>query len=399
MPDEPIVIAGAGIAGLALAAALRRHGRDSVVFEERPRVFATGGGITLWPNALAALDAIGLGSAVRRAGFAVSTGSMRTPSGRVLTSIDPDRVERALGGPLVAIRRGDLLDILQEDLAPGSIRTGVAVRGFAHTSGGVEVALVDGSRVTAPALVGADGYRSEVARGIGALPITGDSGALQLASGGPESPVFGALRQRYAGYPAWRAIAPLTDVPALQIVGERKEFGLVPLGDHGTYWYATLQEPPDGTAPGGELTHLRRHFAGWPDPVTAALEATAEDAVSRVDILDRASPARWHDGPVAVIGDAAHPMRPHLGQGGCQALVDVAVLAPLLADGRDPAAAFAAYVAARRRPAMRAVLLSRQVGRVLNAPFPLHRLMPLVPDSVFLRRLASLAGASAFQAR
>ncbi len=369
------MIAGAGIAGLALAAALRRDGIASVVVEERPSVFSVGGGISLWPNALAALVSIGLGDEVRAAGVEVSAGSMCTTSGRRLVSISPEKLERALGGPLLAIRRGALLDVLQAHVAPGSIRTGVAVRGYRHVDGGVSVSLSDGSTLPAPALVGADGYRSEVARTLG-----------------------GPLAEKYAGYPGWRAISPLTGLEPVELVGERKEFGVVPLGEPGTYWFATLHEREGTTAAGGELSHLRQEFAGWPAPVATLIDSTPEDAVNRVDITDRASPARWQDGPVTVIGDAAHAMRPHLGQGGCQGLVDAAVLAPVLASSATPAEAFAAYVAARRRTALRVVRLSRQIGLALNAPVPLHQLMPLVPDALFLRRLSAIAGSSAFPA-
>jgi 2-polyprenyl-6-methoxyphenol hydroxylase-like FAD-dependent oxidoreductase len=373
VPEEPLVIAGAGIAGLALSAALQRHGIDSVVVEERPAVFSAGGGITLWPNALAALDSIGLGDEVRAAGTQVTTGSLRTASGRVLLALTPERVERALGGPLVAVRRGALLDVLQEHVAPGSIRTGVAVRGYRRTESGVSVELSDGARLAARSLVGADGYRSEVARALG-----------------------GPLTERYSGYTAWRAIAPATGLAPVELVGGRQEFGVVPLGEHGTYWFATLHEAADSTAPEGELAHLRAAFAGWPEPVGTLLDGTDEGAVNRVDIVDRDSPARWQDGPVVVIGDAAHAMRPHLGQGGCQALVDAAVLAPLLARSA-PVDAFAEYVAARRRTALRVVTRSRQAGQAVNARVPLHRLMPLVPDPLVLRRLAAVAGAPAFR--
>jgi 2-polyprenyl-6-methoxyphenol hydroxylase-like FAD-dependent oxidoreductase len=375
VPDEPLVIAGAGIAGLALTAALHRQGIDAVVVEERPAAFSVGGGISLWPNALAALDAIGLGDEVRAAGNPVTTGELRTTSGRVLQSLSPERVERALGGPLVAIRRGALLDVLQAHLSPGSIRTGVAVRGYERVGSRVAVRLSDGSTLDAPALVGADGYRSEVARALG-----------------------GSLEERYAGYPAWRAISPLTGLAPLELLGSRQEFGVVPLGEHGTYWFATLHEPAEGSAARGELTHLRAAFAGWPEPVGTLLAGTDEDAVNRVDIVDRASPAQWQDGPVTVIGDAAHAMRPHLGQGGCQALVDAAVLARALAASSTLAEAFAEYVAARRRTALRVKRMSRQVGVVLNAPVPLHHLMPAIPDALFLRRLAAVAGRSAFPA-
>lgn len=371
MPDRPFVIAGAGIAGLALAGALKERGRPLQVYDERPSIGA-GAAITLWPNALAALDELGVGADVRRAGHAVSAGAVLTPTGRRLSAMDDGRLEAALGGPLLVVRRGDLLDILLARVPVDALRLGTTVTGYRRApSVRVDTADVTTRRTEehqARALVGADGFRSVVARGLAG----------------------GELLQRYAGYPAWRAIAPVGGFEPVEVVDGRSEVGIVPLGPHATYWFATLREPPDSTAPYGEKAHLLAAFADWPDAVRAVLEATPADEIGRVDIVDRASPRRWTDGPVTVIGDAAHPMRPHLGQGGCQALVDVAVLARHLATTPDEATAFACYAAERRRRALRVVRLSKTAGRVLNSP--LYRATSLVPQRLLLRQLASIAG-------
>lgn len=370
--EHPLVIAGAGIAGLALAAGLEHQGDPPpyVLLEERPTLGSTGGAITLWPNALAALDAIGVGDAVRRAGHPVGAGTIRTSTGRLLRSLDLERSSAALGGPLVAVRRGDLVEILHERVRDDSVRVATAVRGYDHGGDGVQV-LTDTGPVTARALVGADGYRSEVARAL-------DPG----------------LTETYAGYPAWRGIARVGSEP-VQLWGRHQEFGVVPLGDGATYWFATVREPAGGSN-ADELAHLATAFAGWPDPVQRVLGATDGADVTRNDVMDRSVPRRWTDGRVVVIGDAAHAMRPHLGQGGCQALVDAVVLAGLLHRAPSLAAAFAAFERRRRAPATRAVRLSRSAGQAVNAPAALHRLTRLVPDAVMLRALAGIAGAAAF---
>lgn len=371
---EEFVIAGAGLAGLALAAALHRDGRRCVLLDERPALGSSGGAITLWPNALAALDAIGVGDDVRRAGTAVAGLSVRSERGRVLRTVDPGPFERALGGPLVAIRRGLLVELLHDRIAPGAATFGRGVRSHRVTGRGVELTLDDGSTLTAGALVGADGYRSAVGRGLG-----------------------GDLQERYAGYPAWRGIAPVGGIAFAELWGAGEIFGMVPLDAESTYWFATRAEPAGAVATGGEMAHLRAVFAGWPDEVGTLLAATPEEAVSRNDIIDRASPRRWSDGPVTVIGDAAHPMRPHLGQGGCQALVDAAVLAERLRGSTDPVAAFSAYVTARRGPALRVVRLSRTAGRLVQSAAPLHRAAPLLPERLLLRRLAAVGGRGAYR--
>jgi 2-polyprenyl-6-methoxyphenol hydroxylase-like FAD-dependent oxidoreductase len=371
--DQPLVIAGAGIAGLALAAGLQRTETATpyLLLEERPELGSAGGAITLWPNAIAALDEIGVGDDVRRAGHAVGAGAVGTRSGRILRSLDIERSAAALGGPLVAVRRGDLIDILHAQIKPGSVLLGIAVRAYRHDYDGVQV-LTDGDPIEASALVGADGYRSEIARAL-----------------------HPGLPERYAGYPAWRGIADVGGFDAVELWGSHREFGVVPLGDSASYWFATVREPAGGVVD-DEVAHLQSAFSGWPDPVQQVLGATDPFGVTRSDVMDRTIPRRWTDGRVVVIGDAAHAMRPHLGQGGCQALIDAAVLARLLRQTDSPAAAFTAFESMRRGPAKRVVGLSRAAGRAINAPAGLNRVSQLMPDALMLRTLAKVAGTGAF---
>jgi 2-polyprenyl-6-methoxyphenol hydroxylase-like FAD-dependent oxidoreductase len=354
--DEPeLVIAGAGIAGLALAASLSRAGVPGRyrVLDERPSLGSTGGAISLWPAALDALDRIGVGAAVRAAGHPVGPGSVRTRAGRTIRSLDL---------PLLAVRRGLLVELLHAAVTPGSVTFGCAVTGYRRTGAGVRVETAGGP-LDAAALVGADGFRSLVAR--------------TLQPG---------LSETYAGFPAWRGLTTAPGLAPVQVWGDRQELGVVPLGADVAYWFATVREPEGGAAP-DELAHLARAFDGWPDPVARVLATTDPTTVSRNDVLDRGRLRRWTDGPVVVMGDAAHPMRPHLGQGGGQALVDAALLASLLAVPGTPAAAFAAFEQQRRRPAERVVRASRAASRLVDAPAAVHRLSALVPDVVVRRTL------------
>src|SRR5687768_1567669 len=118
---KAFVIVGAGISGLATAVALQRRGHAVHVIEERADT-SPGAAISIWPNALAALDSIGLGDAVRSAGGSVTAGSMRWCDGRALRHPDPDRMTRALGEPLVVLRRAALTDVLTSALAPGTVK-------------------------------------------------------------------------------------------------------------------------------------------------------------------------------------------------------------------------------------------------------------------------------------
>lgn len=374
-----ILIVGAGIAGLATAVALQRRGYAVAVVEEKTDTSA-GAGISIWPNALAALDDIGLGDAVRGSGGRVTAGAVRWHDGSWLRRPSVDRMVRALGEPLVVTRRANLTRILSDALAPGTVHTGVSVTAVRPSGSGVHVEFGDGTARDAAAVVGADGVGSLVARHLN-----------------------GPLRHRYAGYTAWRGIAEHRLAPELagQTLGGGTEVGHVPLGPDHTYWFATERAPRNASTPDGELGHLQRKYAGWADPVPSVLAATDPSDVLRNDLYDRTQASVWSRGPITLVGDAAHPMRPHLGQGGCQGIEDAAVLARFVDDGVDLPAAFARYAGFRRRRVRALVLESQLIGRVVNLrPAVLgalaSRATVLIPEAAVVRHLAAIAARSAF---
>jgi 2-polyprenyl-6-methoxyphenol hydroxylase-like FAD-dependent oxidoreductase len=376
---QQILVIGAGISGLATAVALQRRGHDVTVIEERADT-SSGAGISIWPNALAALDEIGLGDAVRDAGGRVTAGALRWRDGTWLRHPSPHRLVKALGEPLVVIRRSELTKVLSDALADGTVHSGLSVRELVTTADGVRVTLADSTTRDASAVIGADGTRSVVARHLN-----------------------GALADRYVGYTAWRGVADCSIDPdvAGEVLGPGVEFGHVPLGSDGTYWFATERAPVGQVAPQGELAYLTARFASWADPIPAVLAATHSDEVLRNDLYDRDQARQWSRGPVLVVGDAAHPMRPHLGQGGCQGLEDAAVLARF-ADGDDDLAAAFARFAAFRRPRVRPLVReSKLIGQLVNLRPPFlsglaSRATVLAPEALMTRHLAAVAARSAF---
>lgn len=373
------MVVGAGIAGLATAVGLQRSGHDVTIVEERTDT-SSGAGISIWPNALAALDALGLGDAVRAAGGRVTAGAMRWQDGAWLRRPAPERIVTALGEPLVVVRRATLMGILADALRPGTVESGSAASDLAVTDTGVRITLSDGCTRDADAVVGADGVGSVIARHLN-----------------------GPLRRQYAGYTAWRGVAAHALDPDLsgETMGIGTEFGHVRLGPDHTYWFATERGPEGRTSPEGELAYLRSKYGGWADPVPAVLASTDPADVLRNDLHDRDEARVWSRGPVVLTGDAAHPMRPHLGQGGCQGIEDAATLAHCLDRIADPATAFARFVAARR-PRTRALAReSKLIGQLVNVrPAVLGalamRASSLVPEAVLVRHLASVAAGSAF---
>lgn len=370
MAAMKIAVVGAGIAGLTAAVALQRAGHEVTVLEKRPDI-SPGAGITLWPNALAALDDVGLGAVLRASGGRVTGGAVLTSSGRQLRKPDPERFVSNLGEPLVVIQRDLLRDVFTAVLEPGTVQFGREVT----VTGGLDADLV----------IGADGISSSVARELN-----------------------GRLNRRYAGYTAWRGVASadLDEAVAGETLGHGYESGHLPMGDGRTYWFLSGRHREQHAADGvseKEKVRIARLIDGWAGPLPSLVEATPIGRIRRTGLYDREPARHWTSDRVALIGDAVHPMRPHLGQGGCQAIEDAVTLALLVGDGSSPLPeVLAAYEALRRPRAESIARESRAIGRVLNVRphFVVAtglRASRWVPDQVLMRHLRSIASGAAWE--
>lgn len=364
------VIVGGGIGGLATAAAATRRGMRATVVERSDAYRPVGGGLTLAANAMHALEAVGAAEEVAAAGAPLRLGAVRDPAGTVIV---PE-----LGGPEggVGILRADLHRILVGAMAGAELRMGSPATALEVDDTGVRVRTADGGAVAGHLLVGADGLRSVV-----------------------RAQLRGASDPRPAGAVAWRAVAEFDPGEvAHETWGRGLRFGFVPVGRGHAYWFATATHPvpPDPADPGEALATLRRRFAGWHAPIEALLDATHPAALRRDELRDRPPlPAPWGVGRVTLLGDAAHPMTPNLGQGAGQALEDAAALAERLAEARDVAVALRAYEAARAPRTARLVRASRRFGRVAQARHPLacalrDALLRRVPAEMQRRQLERL---------
>ena len=278
------------------------------------------------------------------------------------------------GAPSVAIHRATLQRILLEALGPGVLRAGSEVVGYEAGPDGVEVRLGDGGRIAGAALIGADGIHSAVR-------------ARLLGDGDP----------LYAGYVSWRGVTPENFHPAPQEVSESwgpgRRFGIVPIEKGRVDWFTTLNTPPGGRdEPGQSRATLLRLFEVWHPPIQALLEATPEEVILRNDILHRMPVRTWGEGRVTLLGDAAHPMTPNLGQGAGQAIEDAVVLAECLRGEPDIPAALRRYEARRIPRANGFVLGSLRLGRLAQWENGLarglrDRLIAWTPASVAKRQL------------
>ena len=357
------VVVGAGMAGLATAGALSREGWQVVLLERGERVAAPPTALVLWSNgrrALEALDAEGGWSAIAAP---LPDGGVRRPDGQWLV---PPRSRNGAGPAPAVVHLEDLYDALVAGLGDRvEIRTGFDVS-VVRTSRRQRPAVGDGrTLIEADLVVAADGIDSPLRRALA-----------------PESVAVGS------GFAAWQAVIPGYRAPRLtpelaaggETLGAGYRFVSIPLGERaagkgGVYWVATAAGAPRPEPPATQLALLRRWFADWHPPVGDLLAAThAEDLVPQevreLRPLPRAYGFRSGPGGVVLLGDAAHAMPHHLGQGACLAFEDAVTLRSLTADvspGEPLAAAIEAYSRLRRPRTTSVVRQTRRMSAVVQA--------------------------------
>ncbi|MRH89961.1 NAD(P)-binding protein [Nocardia sp. SYP-A9097] len=355
------LIVGGGIGGLATAIAFSRRGWEVEVLEKAARITAVGAGLSVWPNAIRALDALGLGDEVRARAVEDGSAGIRDRKGNWLSRTDAAAVRARYGSPIM-MHRADLLDILRAAVPESALRTGISV---SEVRADGTVTHSQGTS-TGDVIVGADGIHSVVRRA-----------------------VCGPVEPRYSGYTAWRVVVtptePLRD--AAESWGRGERFGYAALKDGRVYCFATANTPA-GT-PSTGLPELRQRFGTWHQPIPALLAAADETAVLHNDIYELPALKTYVAGRIALIGDAAHAMTPNLGQGACQALEDAVVLAQVAAEDPD----LTRYDAERRpRTQMIAARSARigSVGQLASAPAVALRdtVMRLLPSSSQFKALA-----------
>ncbi|TQS30575.1 FAD-dependent monooxygenase [Microbispora sp. KK1-11] len=335
------VVIGAGIGGLTAALALARKDWSVTVLEQAASIEPVGAGLAVAPNALRALDVIGVGDEVRRLAAIQGQSGIRVPDGRWLSRITAEDAAARYGDPIVLLTRSALVGILAGRLPQGALRVDTRVESVDPATGRVTVPGAE--TIEADLVVAADGIRSRTRSAL--FP-------------GHPAPV-------YAGVTSWRAIVPLPGVTgASETWGRGLIFGVMPLAGGRVYCYATAAVPA-GLRAADERDELLRLFGRWHDPIPALLDAADPAAVLRHDIhsLDAPLPA-FHAGRVALMGDAAHPMTPNLGQGACQAMEDAVVLAERVSPRGDLAAGLAVYSRERLARTTPIVRRSRAIGRL-----------------------------------
>lgn len=349
------IVVGGGIGGLASAIALTRAGWDVDVFERKDSFTEIGAGLTLWPNALAALDTLGAGAEARAEAVSGYEGGAMTKEGRWLMRLNSEDVGKHYG-QIVILARPHLLSLLLAQVPESSL----------HPSTPVESVTTDGTVTTptgqyrADLVVAADGVRSVVRQ--------------QLW---PK-----ASAPRYSGFIAKRFNTNVLDEPlpnGVWVVAPERSFGYTPLPGGRAYGWAI-----ERAEPGGDDKDLSE-YTTWRDPIPRMVANIGETGVLRHDMYDLPMLRTYVKGRVVLVGDSAHAMQPSFGQGACTALEDAVTLARCTDDLR-------LYDRKRRRRTQRIVRISGWTMKSAHFTSPIsvaarNAFFASIPQPVMLRAM------------
>ncbi|MGC4091102.1 MAG: FAD-dependent monooxygenase [Polyangiaceae bacterium] len=341
-------IIGAGIGGLALARALCGREIPCEVFERAPALEPLGAGLLVHPGAMLALRELGLDERLADAAQEVTRGLAVTQGGIVLQDSSLSALRQQVGAGTFGISRARLQALLLDGLTPP--RLARSFERYQASDAAVTAHFEGGEKADCAILVGADGLHSRV-----------------------RTQLLGEEPLRYAGYTSWRGIAHgdhfFEPGELREIWGRGERFGVVPVGHGETYWFAVANAVA-GQRDDDSLAEVERRFASWSEPIGKLLAATPRERVLRTDVYDRKPGKRWSDSRVTLLGDAAHPMTPNLGQGACMAIEDAVVLARCLDEASDVASALSQYEAQRVPRTTHFVQSSWQLGKMAQLESP-----------------------------
>lgn len=348
MSKPNIAIVGGGIGGLFAANALIAKGFEVSVYEQAPALGEIGAGVFITPNSARQLYRVGLGPSVEKWGARVGPGSQYFRQDG--SPIAPVQVTDSAGwNAIFGMHRADLVDMLAGALPPQVVHTGHRCTGFRQDGAAARLSFADGSVAEVDIVVAADGLHSELRQYVAP----------------PSRPVF-------SGSVAYRGLVPIeriSDWPAdrwLMWLGKGKHFLTFPVRAGKLINFVGFvpadQEMKESWSAPGDPDVLRAEFAGWDPRIETLLRQV--QTTFRWALYDRDPLPSWTRGSLTLLGDAAHPMLPHLGQGANQSIEDGMTLAIILARAnRDTApAALAAYERLRRERVAQVQQGARQNG-------------------------------------
>ncbi|NEP41276.1 MAG: NAD(P)-binding protein [Okeania sp. SIO2G4] len=325
---EKVAIIGGGIGGLATANALRKQGIDAHVYEQARDLRPVGAGLSINPNGLKALETIepSIVEQLKQAGSILKVINLRKNTGEIIQQTKITMMEK-YGQPLLSIRWSKLQEILAAALPPEIIHLNHRCVGFTQNHNSVTVEFEGKKTVEVDLVVGADGVKSAVRQKL-------------IGDGEP----------RYLGRMSWRGLLKyshelLSANEVTVITTAPKNFTLMDVGEGYIFWGATMLCVDDsGSGSAADVkSRLIKEFGEWASPVPEIIEATDAEIIVERPIWDREPLSSWSKGRVTLLGDAAHPMSPSIGQGASTAFEDGYELSEYLAKAPNLEAALALY--------------------------------------------------------
>lgn len=356
--DDPVIVVGGGIGGLAAALALANRGVAVQVLEQSSRFGEIGAGIQLSPNVFRMFDRLGVTGAIERdACFVEALIMMDSVTGAEVTKVPLTQAFRAkFGKPYAVTHRADLHDTLHEACRASNLielRNSTKIADFEETADGVTARTDAGEAFHGAALIACDGLWSTIR-----AKIAGD--------GAP----------RVSGHIAYRAVLPIEQAPeeirwnaATLWAGPRTHLVHYPLRRGELFNIVAVFHSDryvEGWNQTGDREELMKWFGNAHDHCLALLEKVTD---WRYWVLcDREPIADWTKGRATLLGDAAHPMLQYFAQGACMAIEDAVCLADAVeAAERNYAAAFQAYQQQRYLRTARVQLMARFLGEIYHA--------------------------------
>lgn len=297
---KQIAIIGGGIAGLTFARCLTTNEYDIHIFEKKERFEEIGAAISIFPNALCVMDKLGLLKEIIKSSGEIKKVYLKTKNGKILSTSVPKG-----DYPVICMHRADLHGILFKNI-DAKLYNNYAAKNISYLDNGqISIHFETGESRIFDAVVGADGIHSEVRKHI-------------INDG---APIF-------RGYNIWRGVVKtnLETGYGSETYGRGQRVGIVPIKDGVYGWWATANEIyMQDDSPDGTKEKLKRLFSDWHSPIPELIKNT--DTILKNSLTDRKPHKGWTNGHVTLLGDAAHPIIPNLGQGGCMAVEGAYILA------------------------------------------------------------------------
>lgn len=359
------IIAGAGIAGLSAAISVMRLGMEVEVYEAAEALKPVGAGISLTPNALAAMDTWGLLERIQQQGDQPKFISATDEHLQTVQCVDTKDLKARYGYQLTMIHRASLHEILLSQVPTEKIHLGKKVTGYEESADQVTLKFADGSTATGDLLIAADGIHSPIRK--------------QML---PDTPL------KYSGQTCWRGVVNFRFPEQhqgymMEAMGGTYRFGLGHINKDQVYWFAVQKGEAGMQIPQDKVkAYLLDRFAYFDPLITDLIAATPEEQIIHTDLNDFDTPKKWHTDRVLLIGDAAHAMTPNMGQGGAQAIEDAWYLAELWNKDRSITENLAYFNKSRLPKVTHIVNNSRKFGKFAHNTFArklVNKLVRMVP--------------------